>query len=321
MIWGLLPKSAVDNETIEEAIARLIAVHLAAETAHLGTGESLQSHKASEIIDHIAGSIIEDKIGTGEISSRAITTDQIVGKDIRTATDVGAGVDGVKMNSSGIEMWQSAEQKVGIPVSGNAFFRGDVKVNSLEYLKFTLQSWFESLDGWTKTAGIFNYFGYVEIYTTTSVNNTQYLSAPPDDQLAIAPNTAKNPIFDATLGCGSNGNHLGYWGFGELDSANGVGFKVLNGSLYAIWYDLDEVGHTIAISGITVADLNRYRVEVTTGSNIKWYVNGILKETLTLDESHVLGSATKILYFWIKTTTAGEVAKIYAYRALFQQDF
>jgi len=59
--WGMLEKSMFDPEKIEEAIARLIAEHNDDETAHLGAGQSLQSHKASEIIDHLAGSIIADK--------------------------------------------------------------------------------------------------------------------------------------------------------------------------------------------------------------------------------------------------------------------
>jgi hypothetical protein len=60
--WGLLTKSATDSETIEEAIARLIQAHDDDEESHLETGQSLQSHKASDIIDHLADSIIADKI-------------------------------------------------------------------------------------------------------------------------------------------------------------------------------------------------------------------------------------------------------------------
>ena len=67
-IWGLLAKSLTDNETIEEAIARLIAVHEADEESHLGAGESLQSHKASVIIDHLASSVVQDKIALYQIS-------------------------------------------------------------------------------------------------------------------------------------------------------------------------------------------------------------------------------------------------------------
>ncbi len=65
--WGMLAKSAVDPETIEQAIARLILVHEEDEASHLGVGESLQSHKASEIIDHAARSIVYDKLAGAQI--------------------------------------------------------------------------------------------------------------------------------------------------------------------------------------------------------------------------------------------------------------
>ena len=124
--WGMLAKSAVDDETIEEAIARLILAHNEDETAHLDTGQSLQSHKAAAIIDHLALSIIEDKLENGCVTSDKITSDQVVGKDIRTDIDVGEDVDGVKMTSSGIEMWQDSEKKVDIPVTGDPYFAGDL---------------------------------------------------------------------------------------------------------------------------------------------------------------------------------------------------
>ena len=61
-IWGTLAKSQVDPQTIDEAIAAAIAAHESDPSAHLGTGESLESHKTSEIIDHLAGSIVGDKL-------------------------------------------------------------------------------------------------------------------------------------------------------------------------------------------------------------------------------------------------------------------
>lgn len=60
-LWGLLQKSTDDSETIEQAIARLIAVHEESPTSHLGEGESLSAHKHDTIIDHPAQSIVLDK--------------------------------------------------------------------------------------------------------------------------------------------------------------------------------------------------------------------------------------------------------------------
>ena len=80
--WGMLEKSQADPETIEEAIARLILVHGEDETSHLGAGESLQSHKASLIIDHIARSIVTDKIAllavtVAELGNQAVETAKV----------------------------------------------------------------------------------------------------------------------------------------------------------------------------------------------------------------------------------------------------
>lgn len=71
--WGMLEKSQVDPETIEEAIARLIAEHNEDEEAHLDAGQSLQSHKASEIIDHVVDSIIADKIHPGSVTPEKLS--------------------------------------------------------------------------------------------------------------------------------------------------------------------------------------------------------------------------------------------------------
>lgn len=65
--WGLLAKSMVDNETVEEAIDRLIAVHESDPEAHLGAGESLEQHKAEDVIDHPAGSVLADKWTNSEV--------------------------------------------------------------------------------------------------------------------------------------------------------------------------------------------------------------------------------------------------------------
>lgn len=73
--WGLLQKSQTDSTTIETRVDEKIAVHEADEESHLGVGESLQSHKAAEIIDHLASSIIEDKIRDGNVSLQKLTAE------------------------------------------------------------------------------------------------------------------------------------------------------------------------------------------------------------------------------------------------------
>lgn len=64
LIWENLPRALDDTQTISEAIGEAIADHNADNTAHLGEDESLQSHRAAEIIDHLAESVVNDKLAT-----------------------------------------------------------------------------------------------------------------------------------------------------------------------------------------------------------------------------------------------------------------
>ena len=61
-VWGALSKAQDNQQTIDEAIAEAIANHESDSSAHLGVGESLEAHKTSEVIDHLANSIVEDKV-------------------------------------------------------------------------------------------------------------------------------------------------------------------------------------------------------------------------------------------------------------------
>lgn len=59
--WQNLPKNGTDNETIEQAISRLITVHNNDNTSHLAEGQSIDEHRKETILDHPAGSIMGDK--------------------------------------------------------------------------------------------------------------------------------------------------------------------------------------------------------------------------------------------------------------------
>ena len=67
--WGDLPKSQEDPTTVDQEIDAKIQNHLDDPDAHLEAGQSLQSHKASEIIDHLARSIVTDKIAHGAVTA------------------------------------------------------------------------------------------------------------------------------------------------------------------------------------------------------------------------------------------------------------
>ena len=64
--WGMMPKSQIDPQLIEERIAEMIAEHESDPDAHLGDGESLQAHRQNEVIDHPQSSVLADKMTSTE---------------------------------------------------------------------------------------------------------------------------------------------------------------------------------------------------------------------------------------------------------------
>lgn len=64
--WQTLPKNQESAETIEEAMDRKITAHNDDVTAHLGTNQSIEAHRKSEVIDHKAESIVTDKLKSSE---------------------------------------------------------------------------------------------------------------------------------------------------------------------------------------------------------------------------------------------------------------
>lgn len=318
--WGDLQKSQVDPHTIDEEIDDKIQAHDDDPDAHLDPTQSLQSHKASEIIDHLAESIIEDKIATGEISSRCITTDQVIGKDFRTAEDVGVGVDGVKFDDTGIEMWQDGDKKVDIPVSGDPTFKGNVKIGSLEYLKFTLQTSFESIDGWEKTDGVTVSFGHIELASGVVLDHETYLYCVGDSTNDSYPLNAKNPIFDVVLNIYSTTATEFYFGIGYPAEENGCGFLIYSGDLYA--YCMSEFGveHKYSLTTPDLTYTHRYRVEIENDVETRWYVDGVLVLTKTWAQTDGISDSNIAMMFNL-VYKAGSQQIVVVYNCMYQQDF
>lgn len=292
--WGMLAKNQEDNETIEQAIDRLIEAHLADSNAHLEEGESLQSHRASEIIDHLATSIVEDKIKDGEVTGPKITNDQIVGKDIRTATDVGEEVDGVKFNSSGIEMYQNGKKRVNIPISGDPEFDGNLKANRIEYKSFYFYSIFESIDGWMigKYGAGSDVTGKIaEAKITTGANNLDYAILTTDFSSSIQTFTDSNFEFECIAKIDDKTDGYMTLGLTDLDGytyANKAWFKWdrLYQELYAVTGNGTTESETW-IEGIDPEAIHRYKIKQS-GTDILFYVDGVLKHT----ESTIVPSGT-----------------------------
>jgi hypothetical protein len=70
IVWGLIPKSQIDSQTIDEAIASAIDAHNSDPTAHTGSGQSLDLHRGGDVLDHKPGSVLIDKTTFKEIVSQ-----------------------------------------------------------------------------------------------------------------------------------------------------------------------------------------------------------------------------------------------------------
>jgi hypothetical protein len=112
--WGLLTKSQTDPETIEDAIRRIVAEHEADPNAHLGAGESLETHRTFDILDHPQGSVLADKYTSREL----VWTDNFTNENVWYNYGPyiywkGGGVD---LNQEGSAV---ASEVYGSPLEGN----------------------------------------------------------------------------------------------------------------------------------------------------------------------------------------------------------
>lgn len=276
--WGVMNKSQIDPELVEDAIDRIVGVHNDDPDAHLADGQSLTTHRAAEIIDHLANSIVEDKIATGEISSRTITTDQLVGKDIRTDTDVGDGVDGVKMTPDGIEMWFDGEQMVGIGIVGDAFFLGDLLVNTLSYRRDVIPCHFESLDAFTISAYT-SRFSLGTLFTETNGSSGQQVNIWTVKNTESAFLQTDCPDIEIVAKCQAQAGYKYYLGMGGDVGDTSVGwiaFYVYDSVLYmARKADGDATTYVNSLGAFDPLVFHKYRVSVPYGGIAFFYIDDV----------------------------------------------
>lgn len=144
-IWGNLNRATNDATSIDEAIGEAIEAHNDDPTSHLGPDQALQSHRASEIIDHIAESVVNDKLAS---ASRAYTA--IVGTGIEGDFDtVESAISYVDSIGGGVILIESGTHylsgKVELPSSvsligrdaDNTFITANVGGGSYLYITNT----------------------------------------------------------------------------------------------------------------------------------------------------------------------------------------
>lgn len=242
-IWGLMPKSQTDPQTIDEAIAAAIADHEADTSAHVDVGESLYSHKASEVIDHIARSVVADKFKQ-DLFSYDLLVFPLITLDPYTisATASSVGLGCILIRTSQVLNNTATIENIPAPVS-TIVFENDV------YWEMTLQFYSES---------------------------------------------------------GDSNSRDGFMGMG-LDGVDFLGVKVSNNTVYAHSNDGGSASYTdVEMSGVTASAYNAYSIKYYHGEKAEFYVNGVLKATIT---TNLPADAESLpVYGWVKTKTTGKYA-------------
>lgn len=266
--WGALGKAANDPTTIDQQIAADILAHNADLNAHGLNGYALYTHRDTDPLDHVDYSVTSDKI----------TTNQIIGKDFRTAPNVGPGQDGVKFDINGIQMYQGGDLNVDIPVSGNPTFSGILTAREIHFLHQYAITYFESLDQVESTAGKVNnggrpLMGNLFLQTYPTIGSSGALRIRSSSAF-----TTDNMFWETAVLPESSLLQNSYVGWGEHDSGSfddsSFGFAHINKAPYAWLRSPDGVGmyplHTVGQGG-----WRNYRIEIRTlDANVRYFVNG-----------------------------------------------
>jgi len=263
--WQELPKSQISSETIEVAIARILADHNTDPSAHAESGESIWTHKQQEIIDHLAESIVDDKIGEGEISQK-------------------------RLSGTEVQLWLA----------------------------------FESLDGWTDTTqdgsatcGILSARLETANVTDAYVSLLTYSAFPVN-----MPDFTKEVSFQTAVQAEDETDYTAYWFTGYtagVDGEEGFGFKITNGTLYAM--TVTSVGgvtseHLTEITGIAIDERHIYRGKVS-GGKAYFYIDGVLKHT---EETYVPSTKQDRIFTYYIANDDTNGRKLYANYLLFSQE-
>jgi len=212
-VWGQLAKALDDQTTILQAIASLIATHNSDGSAHLGPGGSLQTHAASEIIDHLAESVVRDK---------------------------------------------------------------------LKFDRFQIDDSFFTLDAWGKTDGVeLLAVSAVQILTAASSSDFQRLSLGDLIGGSTQANRSQNPVWETGVIYNQITNQISYVGQISPEDQSGFGFKIVNATVYCVYFDHSGAEHLTSVSTITAGSLLKLRCEVPNGTDVNFYVDGNLVLTIT----------------------------------------
>lgn len=218
----------------------------------------------------------------------------------------------------------SAGWKIG--ADGTAEFsdttvRGTLVAENIYFTKQFVLSFFESLDGWAKSAsGVTIRLGNCVMSTSATINTTRSLN----NEILGSQNEIdwanKNPVFTTGLVFDDSTAQLIRFGMGEMSDGSpvdGLGFKNLDGTVSAMANN-QGTETLVTLSGISIDEYHIYRVSLDSATQVaSYYVDNVLRATISTNIP--TGQQPVLMEFTIKNTEAVDKS-MYISFASFQQD-
>jgi hypothetical protein len=191
--------------------------------------------------------------------------------------------------------------------------------DKLAFNRFQIEVYFESLDGWGKSAGVgIDTVGLAEIDTTAVNGNTQFLNIEAADANENGASPANSPFWKTRVKINQTTSQTIYIISGDPGIPAGYGFKIVNGTLYAVWIDDGGTEHTQTLGGITLTNWNTYEIDFTAGSKIDFYINDNLEYSAT---TNLPVAAVSAFINYNITTNANAIKKMYIQYLIYDEDF
>lgn len=191
------------------------------------------------------------------------------------------------------------------------------KISNIEGLYFLP---FESFDNYNhSTSGFYHSIGGLRFETGGTINTVRYINAP-GQYGGNYYNTNKPVTFQFQASLVYDTTQIAYMlagGNGLESEPPGIGFKVVNGTLYAcetVWGDVDYEEYTTEIEGVDIKDTHVYRVQVVPADNEAiFFIDGVQVATMTLHTNSDVGLF--MFAFYLKNTSAANrvigIANVY----------
>lgn len=203
-------------------------------------------------------------------------------------------------------------------------FAGNLIINKLTHSKYIVIPTFESIDGWVNNCYLGGFLtpsiGGVRIQTASTLNAIGAMSAQPigggiGEEISAVLSFAKNPSMQVMVNTdwGAAGSLMECYitmGARPLVDSNGCGFKIANQKIYSFYAETNET--LTELTGVVLYNgdpkWNNLQIitnKVGSATTMQFYVNGVLKNTVTTTTMSNWVSA--LMSFYIKNNHASNV--------------